>query len=169
MSERCEGQALEFWLSIVASQASPVWLSSTAKERTPPFELHAISPSRFLPVLYYECGITLPRPFVSHKPSPKHHHLPLPFFVSFQFLASISLNIMTHHTLLPSTHLSLHISFHPRIPNPCATRHRKVGQITIASPVPRYLVDETNIIVVQEQNKKFTIEDRTTGIDLFKS
>ena len=74
MNEWCEGQALEFWFFIVASQASPVWLSSTANEQMPPIELHATSP-----LICYEDDIILPTPFVSRKPTPKQHHLPLPF------------------------------------------------------------------------------------------
>ena len=60
-------------------------------------------------LFYYECNITLPRRFVSRKPTPnKQHHLPLPFLISSQFLASVLLHIVTH--------LSQRLSFHLRLP-----------------------------------------------------
>ena len=56
-------------------------------------------------LLYYECDITLPRPFGSDIPTPSQYHLPLPFLISSPLLAIVLLNITTHCTLLPTTYL----------------------------------------------------------------
>ena len=124
------GKRVKFWLFIAASLAfflfwspqshSQRWLSSTANERTNvrPQSNHPRYPPQValsLPssVLYYECDITLPRPFDSDKPTPNQYHLPLPSLISSQFLASVLLNITTRYTLLPiPTFLSLRLSFH---------------------------------------------------------
>ena len=59
------------------------------------------TPSLPSSVLYYECGITLQRTFgLINPPQPNQYHLPLPFLVSSALLASVSLNITTHCTLL---------------------------------------------------------------------
>jgi len=105
-------------------------------ERTPPNRTTRDISLFLLPssVLYYECDITLPRLFGSDKPTPNHY---LPSLISSPLLASVLLNITTHYTLLP---LSISAPFLLPSPSsdPFATRRGKVGQVTIASPAPRF-------------------------------
>ena len=133
---------MEFWLSIADSQSSSDWLSPNANKRTPPIELHATSP-----VLYYEFDITLPKPFVSHKPTSKRHHLLLPFLIFFPISCQC---FIKHYNPLHYITLYRPIS-PPFLPPPpssdtFAPRRSKVGQVTITSlrldfthPPPHFL------------------------------
>ena len=121
------GRRVEFWLSIAASPSfpsGPLSLPNLAgldcertNERTnegPQSNYMRRLPTRscFLPVLYCECDITCPRPFVSHKPTPTSITTYLCLF-SFlpNFFASVLLHIVTH-----STDLSQRLSFHLHLP-----------------------------------------------------
>ena len=114
---------MEFWLSIAASPSFPSGplslpnLAGLDCERTNErprsnYMRRLPTRSRFLPVLYYECDITRPRPFVSHKPTPTSITTYLCLF-SFllNFFASVLSHIVTH-----STHLFQRLSFHLHLP-----------------------------------------------------
>jgi len=101
----------------------PLWLSSTANERTnapnrPLCDISLLSlPSS---VLYYECDITLPRLFGSDKPASNQYHLHTSAFSHF-FPTSCRCFTKHYdplHSITPPlpTYLSLRLSFYLPFP-----------------------------------------------------
>ena len=135
-AQACGGLVIDCCLTLFpfsSPQSSPVWLSSIANERTPPIELHATSP---YPLSLSSCSttnVTLPSQDALFLVNPPPTSSTTTSAFSHFFPISCQCFITHCDPLISAPFLPP-----PPSSDPFAARRSKVGQVSIASPVPRF-------------------------------